>query len=72
MGGSREYPLLAVEVVSNLETYLWRVDVKTGAKTAITPRGGEKAAFFNARFSADGKKIYALSDRSDGEWRNWR
>jgi dipeptidyl aminopeptidase/acylaminoacyl peptidase len=64
--------LLAAEVVSNQETYLWRVDVKTGAKTAITPRDGQKAAFFNGRFSADGKKVYALSDRSDGEWRIWR
>jgi dipeptidyl aminopeptidase/acylaminoacyl peptidase len=64
--------LLANEVLSNAETYLWRVDVKTGAKTALTPRGGEKAGFFNARFSADGKKVYVLSDRADGDWRVWR
>jgi dipeptidyl aminopeptidase/acylaminoacyl peptidase len=64
--------LLANEVLSNAETYLWRVDVKTGAKTALTPRGGEKAGFFNGRFSADGKKVYVLSDRSDGDWRIWR
>ena len=66
------HTLLANEVVSNQETYFWRVDVKTGAKTALTPRGGEKAAFFNGRFSADGKKVYALSDRSDGDWRIWQ
>ena len=29
----------------------------------ITPRDGEKAAFFNARFSTDGRRIYAISDR---------
>lgn len=64
--------LLADEVLSNTETYLWRVDVKTGQKTPITPHGGEKAAWFNARFSADGRKIYASSDREGGEWRIWR
>jgi dipeptidyl aminopeptidase/acylaminoacyl peptidase len=64
--------LLANEVLSNAETYLWRVDVKTGEKKAITPRDGEKAAWYNARFSADGRKIYAMSDRQGGEWRIWR
>lgn len=64
--------LLATEIVSNAETYLWRVDVKTGEKKAITPRDGEKAAFFNAQLSADGRRVYALSDRQGGEWRIWR
>lgn len=64
--------LLATEILSNAETYLWRVDVKTGEKKAITPRDGEKAAFFNAQLSADGRKVYALSDRQGGEWRIWR
>lgn len=63
--------LLAVEMLGNSETYIWRFDVKTGEKTAITPRNGEKAGFFNARFSADGRKIYAISDRAGGEWRVW-
>jgi dipeptidyl aminopeptidase/acylaminoacyl peptidase len=63
--------LLANEVFANAETYLWRVDVKTGAKTALTPRDGEKAGWYNARFSSDGKQVYATSDRS-GEWRIWR
>lgn len=63
--------LLVNEILGNSETYLWRFDVKTGEKTAITPRDGEKAGFFNARFSADGRKVYALSDRAGGEWRVW-
>ena len=63
--------LLANEVFGNAETYLWRVDVKTGAKTALTPRDGEKASWYNARFSNDGKQVYAVSDRT-GEWRIWR
>lgn len=64
--------LLVSELLGNSETYLWVVDVKTGEKRAITPRGAEKAGFFNARFSADGRKIYTLSDRAGGEWRIWR
>jgi dipeptidyl aminopeptidase/acylaminoacyl peptidase len=64
--------LLANEVFANAETYLWRVDVKTGEKKAITPRDGEKAAWFNGRFSSDGKKVYAISDRVGGDPRIWR
>ena len=63
--------MLALDVVSNSETYLWRVDVKTGEKTALS-RDGEKVAWWNARYSADGKKIYALSDRQGGAFRVWR
>ena len=64
--------LLVNEVVSNAETYLWVVNVATGEKKALTPRDGEKAGHFNARFSADGRKAYILSDRGGGEFRIWR
>ena len=64
--------ILADEVISNTETYLWLVDVKTGAKKALTPHEGEKAAWFFPHFSADGRKVYVLSDRQGGEWRAWR
>ncbi len=64
--------LLANEVLGNAETYLWIVDIKTGEKKAITPRDDVKAAWFNARFSADGKTIYAFSDRGVGDLRIWR
>jgi dipeptidyl aminopeptidase/acylaminoacyl peptidase len=64
--------LIANEVLANVETYLWKIDVKTGQKTAITPRDGEKAGFFNARLSPDGRTLYALSDRKTGEYRVWR
>src|SRR5262249_53560162 len=43
-----------------------------GEKKAITPRDGEKASWYNARFSPDGKKIYAVSDRQGGDFRIWR
>jgi dipeptidyl aminopeptidase/acylaminoacyl peptidase len=64
--------LLASENLANSEAYLWRVDVKTGEKKAITPRDGEKASWFNPRFSPDGKKVYAISDRQGGDFRIWR
>jgi len=64
--------LLALEIPSNAETYVWRIDVKTGEKKALTPRDGEKAAWWNARFSADGKRVYAISDRQGGDFRVWR
>lgn len=66
--------ILMNEVFGNSETYLWRVNVKTGEKTPITKRGdGDKASWYNARFSADGRKVYAISDRSrGGESRIWR
>ena len=66
--------ILVNEVFSNAETYLWRVDVKTGQKTPINRRGdGKPAAWFNARFSSDGRRVYAISDRGlSGEPRVWR
>ena len=63
--------LLAIEVYSNFETYVWLIDVKTGQKRALTPRDGEKATWFNARFSNDGRRVYAISDKSDKP-RVWR
>jgi len=64
--------ILVNEIVANAETYLWTVDVKSGERKALTPRGGEKAAWYNPRFSPDGRKVYAISDRLDGDFRIWR
>jgi len=64
--------IIVNEVYSNAETYLWRVDVKTGERKALTPRDGEKVAWFNARLSLDGRKVYVMSDRQGGDWRVWR
>jgi dipeptidyl aminopeptidase/acylaminoacyl peptidase len=63
--------LLALEIVSNFETYVWRVDVKTGEKKALTPRAGEKVAWFDIRYSADGRAVYAANDSADKP-RIWR
>jgi len=60
------------EVVSNDETYLWTVTVQTGEKRALTPREGGRAFWSNARFSGDGKRVYAISDRGGDLRRIWR
>jgi dipeptidyl aminopeptidase/acylaminoacyl peptidase len=58
--------LLVLEEVSINESYLWLFDAQTGAKKAITPRppeGAEKIAYSTARFSKDGKGVFATTDR---------
>jgi dipeptidyl aminopeptidase/acylaminoacyl peptidase len=60
------------EFFSNFESYLWLINVETGEKRALTPRDQDKSLWQNARFSADGKKVYALTDWHSGEFRIWR
>jgi dipeptidyl aminopeptidase/acylaminoacyl peptidase len=56
--------LLVVEGISINETYFWLVDVATGQKTLLTPKGGkEQVAWSSARFSRDGKGLYVSTDR---------
>lgn len=50
--------------LSSNESYLYVVDVKSGEKTALTPRSGlDKVAYDFAQFSADGKGVYLTTDR---------
>ena len=56
--------LLLLEFLSINRSYLWLVDAATGAKTELTPRHSEDTvAYFNPRFSRDGKGIYFTTDR---------
>jgi dipeptidyl aminopeptidase/acylaminoacyl peptidase len=56
--------LAVVEYVSVNETYVWIVDVATGERTLVTPKGGpEKVAYSAPRWSADGKALYLTTDR---------
>jgi dipeptidyl aminopeptidase/acylaminoacyl peptidase len=57
--------LLVAEEVSVNESYLWLVDVATGNKTLLTPKGGEKIAYDPIGFSADGKGILVTTDRDN-------
>jgi len=55
--------LLVGESLSINEGYLWLVDVATGEKKAITPRGSaENIAYEPVAFTSDGKGIYAVTD----------
>lgn len=61
--------LLVSEYVSANESHLWLVDVAAGTKTPLLPaQSGEKSLYSSARFSLDGKSIYAITDR-DSEFR---
>lgn len=56
--------LLVGEGISANESYLWLLDVASGAKKLVTPKGGtEKVAYGGARFSRDGKGLYVTTDR---------
>ena len=55
--------LLVGEFLSANESYLWTVDVASGEKTLLTPKGGEQVARGAAYYSRDGKGLYVVSDR---------
>jgi dipeptidyl aminopeptidase/acylaminoacyl peptidase len=63
--------VLTLDVIANTETDLWLVDVKTGERTLLSPKEGPKTYWFSAKFSPDGKRVYAISGR-DGTPRLWR
>ena len=60
--------LVLGESVSINESYGWLVDVATGTKTLLTPKGGaEKVAYNGAKFSSDGRGLYVVTDK-DSEY----
>ncbi len=55
--------LLREEISAN-ESYLWLVDVASGEKKLLTPKGGaEKVAYSEGAFSKDGRGIYVTTDK---------
>jgi len=59
-------------IAGSNETRLWRIDVDSGRRTLATPQTGTPSRWAAAEFSADGKTIYALSDRDSEVLRVWR
>jgi len=56
--------ILAKEVISANESYLWTVDAASGAKTLLTPKGGGvKISYDIAQYSKDGKGVYVTTDK---------
>lgn len=60
--------LLLLEYVSINESYLYFADTKTGARSILTQKGGDKVSHGGARFSADALTVYATTDK-DSEFR---
>lgn len=57
--------LAVLEYVSINESYVWLVDVASGERTLVTPKGGpERIAYDNVRFAPDGRGLYVTSDRA--------
>jgi len=56
--------ILVKEEISANESYLWNVDATSGAKTLLTPKGGEAKIYYGiGQFSKDGKGIYVTTDK---------
>jgi dipeptidyl aminopeptidase/acylaminoacyl peptidase len=56
--------LLLMQYVSVNESYVWLVDVASGVKTLLTPKGeGARVAYGGGTFSRDGKGVYLTTDR---------
>jgi dipeptidyl aminopeptidase/acylaminoacyl peptidase len=64
--------ILALEAVSNSETYLWRIEVASGQKTALTVRGGDPVRWMSAQFAKDGATVYAAGNLNEEIFRVWR
>jgi dipeptidyl aminopeptidase/acylaminoacyl peptidase len=55
--------LLVTEEVSINESYSWLLDLATGTKRLLTPKGSEKVSYGGGRFAADGRRIFVTTDR---------
>ena len=65
--------LLALEFIAgSSETRLWRIDVDSGRRRLVTPQTGQPARWTAAQFSADGRSVFALSDRDSEVTRVWK
>ncbi|HTI40032.1 MAG TPA: prolyl oligopeptidase family serine peptidase [Vicinamibacterales bacterium] len=59
------------EISSGSISTLWRIDVRTGARHPIAPLK-DNAYWGNARFTANGRSVVAISTRAGGVGRIWR
>jgi len=63
--------LIAVQSRSGSQQQLWRVEVKTGSKKALSG-ADEYAVWRSPQYSSDGRFVYALSNRESELMRLWR
>jgi dipeptidyl aminopeptidase/acylaminoacyl peptidase len=66
--------VLALQLVraGSTETRLWRIDVDSGRRTLVTPQAAQPERWMTGQFSADGRSVYALSDRDSEVTRVWK
>jgi dipeptidyl aminopeptidase/acylaminoacyl peptidase len=65
--------VLAHELIpGSPETRIWRIAVDSEKRTLVTPSAGQPARWIMGQFSADGKSVYALSDRESDNTRLWK
>src|SRR5882724_5585038 len=55
--------LLLLQGISANQSYIWLVDVASGDKKLLTPKGAEEVAYSGGTFSKDGKGFYTTTDR---------
>jgi dipeptidyl aminopeptidase/acylaminoacyl peptidase len=54
-----EQAVLAFQIVSNSERYIWRINVADGQKIPLTKPGEKPVRWTNAQFAPDGKTVFA-------------
>lgn len=54
--------LVVLEYESINRSHLWMVDVASGARTALTPRGADSVAYGGAEYAPDGRSLYLTTD----------
>ena len=59
-------------IAGSPETRVWRIDVESGARTRVTPETAQPWHWAGAQFGADGKSVFALSDKNAESMRVWR
>jgi dipeptidyl aminopeptidase/acylaminoacyl peptidase len=68
--------LLAWQSLSNQESYIWRINARTGEKTPITSRTTNAEVWTPwqtvPQYAPDGKSIYAGSNRESEFYRMWK
>ena len=67
-----EKAVLAAQIVSSSETYLWKVQLPGGEKTLLTPKGARPVRWLAATFGPDSSVVYAAGNLNGETARVWR
>jgi dipeptidyl aminopeptidase/acylaminoacyl peptidase len=67
-----EQAVLAAEILSSSESYLWRVEVPGGGRTLLTPRDGRPVRWLAGAFGPDSLTVYATGNLNGETARVWR